>query len=63
MTTKMNICMAGVALMLCVVANGCANNRDLIAKASIATKSDGFTEAASSDAQVGKAIIDFAFCG
>jgi len=53
--------MAGAALMLCVVTSGCATNRDLIAKASIATRSDVFTETVSSDVQVGKAIIDFAF--
>lgn len=58
---KLNVCMAGATLMLCVVASGCANNRDLIAKTSIATRSDVFTEAVSSDVQTGKAIIDFTF--
>ncbi len=58
---KMNVCMAGAALMLCVVASGCANNRDLIAKASIATRSDVFTEVQSLDIQAVKAIADFAF--
>lgn len=58
---KMNVGMAGAALMLCVVASGCANNRDLIAKTSLATRSDVFAEVASSDAQTGKAIINFAF--
>ncbi|MDA8428261.1 MAG: hypothetical protein M0T70_03295 [Geobacteraceae bacterium] len=58
---KMNLGMAGAALMLCVVVSGCANNRDLIAKTSLATRSDVFTEAVSSDVQVGKAIIDFSF--
>ena len=52
--------MAGAALMLCVVAS-CANNRDLIAKASIATRNDVFIEVLSSDAQAGRAIIDFTF--
>ena len=61
MTMKMNLGMAGAALMLCVVVSGCANNRDLIAKTSLATRSDVFTEAVSSDVQAGKAIIDFSF--
>ena len=61
MTMKMNLVIAGAALMLCVVASGCANNRDLIAKTSLATRSDVFTEAVSSDVQTGKAIIDFSF--
>ena len=58
---KMNVWMAGAALMLGVVASGCANNRDLIAKASTATRNDVFTEVVSSDAQAGLAIIDFTF--
>lgn len=58
---KMNVCMAGAALILCVVASGCATNRDLIAKTSIATRSDVFTEVVNSDVQSGKAIIDFSF--
>ena len=58
---KMNVSLAAVALMLCVVTSGCANNRDLIAKSSLATRSDVFTEAVSSDVQAGKAIIDFSF--
>jgi len=61
MTMKMNVCMAGAALMFCVVASGCANNRNLIAKTSIATRSDVFTEVVNSDVQTGKAIIDFSF--
>jgi len=61
MTMKMNVWMAGAALMLSVVASGCANNRDLIAKASLATRNDVFTEVVSSDAQTGRAIIDFTF--
>lgn len=61
MTMKMNLGMAGAALMLSVVASGCANNRDLIAKTSLATRSDVFTEAISSDVQTGKAIIEFSF--
>jgi len=58
---KMNVCMVGGVLLLCVTASGCTNNRDLIAKASIATKSDVFTEVQSSDTLVGKAIADLAF--
>ncbi len=58
---KMNVSMAGAALMLCVVTSGCANNRNLIAKTSIATRSDVFTEVVNSDVQTGKAIIDFSF--
>lgn len=61
MTMKMNVVMAGVALMLCVVVSGCANNRDLINKTSIATRSDVFTEVVNLDVQAGKAIIDFSF--
>ncbi|MBT0663079.1 hypothetical protein KI809_02095 [Geobacter pelophilus] len=61
MTIKMNVCMAGAALMLCVVASGCANNRELIAKTSLATRKDVFAEVASSDVQAGKSIIDFTF--
>jgi hypothetical protein len=58
---KMNLGMAGAAFMLCIVASGCANNRDLIAKTSIATRNDVFTEVMSADSQAGKAIIDFSF--
>lgn len=61
MAMKMNSSMVGAALLLCIAVSGCANNRDLIAKASIATRSDVFTEVQSSDTQVGKAIADFAF--
>lgn len=41
--------------------SGCANNRDLIAKASLATRSDVFTEAVSPETQHGKAIMDIKF--
>ena len=58
---KMNAFMAGSVLLLCVAASGCANNRDLIAKASIATRNDVFGDAGTADAQAGKAIADFAF--
>lgn len=58
---KIIVCMAGVALMFCVVASGCANNRDLIAKASLATRNDVFIEVVSLDAQAGRAIVDFTF--
>ncbi len=61
MTMKMNLGMAGSALMLCVVASGCATNRDLITKTSTATRSDVFTEVVNSDVQNAKAIIDFSF--
>jgi hypothetical protein len=61
MTMKMNLGMAGAVFMLCIVASGCANNRDLIAKTSTATRSDVFTEVVNSDVQAGKAIIDFSF--
>ncbi len=61
MKMRMNVCMAGAALLFCVVASGCANNRDLFAKTSIATRSDVFTEVVNSDAHTGKAIIDFSF--
>ena len=57
----MNVGMAGAALLLCVVASGCANNRDIITKTSIAIRSDVFTEAVNSDVQTVKAIIDFSF--
>lgn len=56
---KMTLRMAGTVLILSVVASGCANNRDLITKTSIATRSDVFTEAGNSEVQTGKAIIDF----
>lgn len=61
MTIKKSVRMAGVSLIICAVASGCANNRDLIAKASIATRSDVFNEVTSSDTQTGRAVIDFAF--
>jgi len=41
--------------------SGCANNRDLIAKASFATRNDVFTDAISPETQSGKAIIDIKF--
>jgi hypothetical protein len=53
--------MVGAALLLCVAISGCANNRDLIANASIATRSDVFTEVENSAAEGGKAIADFSF--
>lgn len=53
--------MFGAALLLCVAASGCANNHDIIAKASIATRSDVFTETVNADAQPGKAVADFTF--
>lgn len=58
---KTNMWTAGAALMLSVVASGCVNNRDLIAKASIATRNDVFTEVPSSGDPVGKTVINFAF--
>ncbi|MDD2366703.1 MAG: hypothetical protein PHN84_11120 [Desulfuromonadaceae bacterium] len=58
---KLSVCLAGAALMLCVGASGCANNRDLIAKTSIANRSDVFNEVVNSDVQTEKAIIDFSF--
>jgi len=58
---KINVGMAGATLLLCMVASGCANNRDLIAKASLATRNDIFAEVVSLDAQTGKAVIDFTF--
>lgn len=58
---KMTVRMAGTALMIAAVVSGCANNRDLITKTSIATRSDVFTEVVNSDVQTGKAIIDFSF--
>jgi len=61
MTMKMNVGVAGAALILCVVASGCANNRDLIAKSSLATKNDVFTEVVSPETQSGKAIMDIKF--
>lgn len=57
----MNGWMTGAALLLCVAASGCANNRDLIAKASLASRNDVFTEVVRSDAQAGRAIVDFTF--
>ena len=58
---KRNVYVIGTALMIAAVVSGCANNRDLIAKTSIATRSDVFTEVVNSDVQTGKAIIDFSF--
>jgi len=58
---KMNVLIAGTALMVCMVVSGCASNRDLIAKASITTKNDVFIEATSPETQVGKSIMDLAF--
>lgn len=58
---KMNACTVGTVLLVCLAVSGCANNRDLIAKASIATRSDVFTEVKSSDTQTGKAVAEFTF--
>lgn len=58
---KTNVFIAGTALMVCVVVSGCASNRDLIAKASITTRNDVFTEATSPETQSGKAIMDLSF--
>lgn len=53
----------GIVLMAGFVFNGCANNRELIAKASHATRSDVFVEIANSDAppEREKAIADIKF--
>jgi hypothetical protein len=51
----------GIALIAGFVISGCANNRELITKASIATRNDVFTEVVSSDVQAGRASIDFMF--
>lgn len=58
---KMNVYLVGASLLIFVAISGCSNNRGLIAKASIATRSDVFTEVENSDAQEGKAIADFSF--
>lgn len=57
----MSVFIAGTALMVCVVVSGCASNRDLIAKASITTRNDVFTEVVSPETQSGKAIMDIKF--
>lgn len=48
----------GIVLMAGFVFSGCANNRELIAKASHATRSGVFVEIANSDAPPLKAIAD-----
>lgn len=47
-------------VLMVVIASlvGCASNRDLIVKASLATRNDVFTEIAGSEAPAGKAIAD-----
>jgi len=40
---------------------GCASNRDLIAKTSLATRNDVFTEISSPEAPAGKSIADISF--
>lgn len=55
---KINLYIAGTALMLSVVAGGCANSRDLIANTSFAAKNDVVTETANPKAQSGKAVMD-----
>jgi len=51
----------GMVLIAGFAISGCANNRDLIAKASLATRNDVFTEALSPEAQSGKAIMAIKF--
>lgn len=51
----------GMVLITGLVISGCANNRELIAKASNATRSDVFVEIANSDALPEKAIADIKF--
>lgn len=51
----------GMVLIAGFAVSGCANNRDLIAKASLATRNDVFAEAVSPETQSGKAIIDIKF--
>ena len=48
----------GMVLIAGFVISGCANNRDLITKASLATRNDVFTEVVSPETQSGKAIMD-----
>jgi hypothetical protein len=51
----------GMVLIAGFVISGCANNRELIAKSSQATRSDVFAEIANSDASPEKAITDIKF--
>ena len=51
----------GMMLLAGFAISGCANNRDLIAKASLATRNDVFTEAVSPETHSRKAIIDINF--
>lgn len=51
----------GMVLMAGLVISGCANNREIIARASHSTQSDVFVEIANSDALPEKAIADIKF--
>ncbi|MDA8430527.1 MAG: hypothetical protein M0T70_14840 [Geobacteraceae bacterium] len=48
----------GMVLIAGFVISGCANNRDVIAKASLAARYDVFSEVVNHEAQPGKAIMD-----
>jgi hypothetical protein len=50
-----------VLMIVLALLTGCASNRDLIAKASLATRNDVFTEASNPEAPAGKAIADITF--
>lgn len=51
----------GVALLAGFAISGCANNRELIANSSHATRNDVFSEISSSETGSGKAVADIMF--
>lgn len=51
----------GAALIATIAISGCATNREITSVASPSTRSDVFSEASKSEAEVGKAITDIVF--
>jgi len=50
--------LVGMVLIAGFIINGCANNRNIITKASLATRNDVFTEVVSAVTPSGKAVMD-----
>ena len=55
---KINAILTGITMMAGLFASGCANNRDLIAKASLESRQGVFSEVIGTEAQAGQTTAD-----
>ena len=58
---KKKLILAGMMIIAGLIAGGCANNRDLIAKTSLGNIQGVFTEAIGKEVQPGQAVADIKF--